>query len=79
MIAAQLFEAVLEAVPDLTASISAGDFKPLFAWLGEKVHGQGSLMSTAQLVERATGSPIGTVSFERHLRNRYLDRRNEPA
>ena len=79
MIAAQLFEAVLEAVPDLTASISTGDFKPLFAWLGEQVHGQGSLISTAQLVERATGSPIGTASFERHLRSRYLDRRNEPA
>ena len=33
MIAAQLFEAAREAIPDLTASIAAGDFEPLFAWL----------------------------------------------
>jgi carboxypeptidase Taq len=79
MIAAQLFEAAREAIPDLTASIAAGDFKPLFAWLGECVHGQGSLMSTAELVENATGRPLDTTSFERHLRNRYLESRNEPA
>jgi carboxypeptidase Taq len=78
MIAAQMFEAARDAFPDLTASIAAGDFGPLFAWLRERVHSQGSLMSTAELVESATGSPLGTASFERHLRNRYLDGRNEP-
>ena len=33
---------------------------------------KGSLLSTAELVEAATGRPLGTASFERHLRNRYL-------
>jgi carboxypeptidase Taq len=79
MIAAQMFEAAREAIHDLLASIAAGDFTPLFAWLRERVHGQGSLMSTAELVESATGAPLGASSFERHLRNRYLDGRNEPA
>lgn len=78
MIAAQMFEAAGAAIPDLTAAITAGDFKPLFAWLREQVHGQGSLMSTAELVESATGRALGTASFERHLRRRYLDGRNEP-
>jgi Zn-dependent M32 family carboxypeptidase len=36
-------------------------------------------MSTADLVRSATGRPLATTSFERHLRNRYLDGRNEPA
>jgi carboxypeptidase Taq len=78
MIAAQMFEAACEAIPGLTELIAAGDFKPLFAWLRERVHSQGSLMSTTELVETATGRALGTTSFERHLRRRYLDSRNEP-
>src|SRR5215472_366044 len=54
MIAAQLFEAVRAALPDLEAAIAAGDFAPLFGWLRENVHGRGSLLSTAELVESAS-------------------------
>jgi carboxypeptidase Taq len=79
LIAAQLFEAACEAIPALMAQIAAGDFRPLFARLREQVHSQGSLLSTAELVESATGRPLGTASFERHLRDRYLRGRNEPA
>ena len=79
MIAAQLFEAARRTISDLMAAIAEGDFAPLFAWLRERVHGQASLLSTAELVEAATGRPLGTESFERHLHDRYLDRRNEPA
>jgi carboxypeptidase Taq len=44
----------------------------LLGWLRERIHAKGSLLSTAELVERATGRPLGTESFERHLRARYL-------
>ena len=44
----------------------------LLSWLRERVHLQGSLLSTAELVESATGRPLETESFERHLRDRYL-------
>jgi carboxypeptidase Taq len=72
LIAAQLFAAATGAIPELDGKISAGEFAPLIAWLGERVHGKGSLLSTAQLVEAATGEPLGTAAFENHLRNRYL-------
>jgi carboxypeptidase Taq len=72
LIAAQLFEAVRAALPDVSDSISAGEFAPLLSWLRERVHSKGSLLSTAELVEGATGRPLGTASFERHLRDRYL-------
>ena len=78
LIAAQLFEAARGAIPELMAEISAGDFGPLFAWLRQRVHSQGSLLSTAELVESATESPLGTGAFERHLRRRYLGASNEP-
>lgn len=72
LIAAQLFAAAAGSIPELDGKISAGEFAPLIAWLGERVHGKGSLLSTAQLVEAATGEPLGTAAFENHLRNRYL-------
>jgi carboxypeptidase Taq len=72
LIAAQLFEAVRRAIPDLLDAVAAGEFAPLLGWLRERVHAQGSLLSTAELVEAATGRPLGTASFERHLRGRYL-------
>jgi carboxypeptidase Taq len=72
LIAAQLFEAVGASLPDVSEAIAAGEFAPLLGWLRECVHSKGSLLSTAELVEGATGRPLGTASFERHLRDRYL-------
>jgi carboxypeptidase Taq len=72
LIAAQLFEGMRRELPDLMQAISAGDFAPLLGWVGDRVHSKGSLLSTAELVEHSTGLPLGTASFERHLRARYL-------
>jgi carboxypeptidase Taq len=73
LIAAQLFEAARESIPDVLEAIAQGEFAPLLSWLRDRVHSKGSLLSTAELVENATGRPLGTASFERHLHDRYLD------
>lgn len=73
LIAAQLFAAARAALPGLPEEIGRGEFAPLLGWLRDNVHAKGSLLSTAELVETATGSPLGTTAFERHLRERYLD------
>jgi carboxypeptidase Taq len=73
LIAAQLAEAVRRDIPNLMQAITAGDFAMLLGWLRERIHSKASLLSTAELVEQATGQPLGTASFERHLRDRYLD------
>ena len=52
--------------------LGIGSAAMLLGWLGERVHTKGSLFSTEELVESATGRPLGTASFERHLRDRYL-------
>jgi carboxypeptidase Taq len=72
LIAAQLFEAARREVPDLTQAIAAGEFGRVYGWLRDRIHSKGSLLSTAELVENATGRPLGTESFERHLRDRYF-------
>jgi carboxypeptidase Taq len=70
--AAQLFEAARSATPGLAAAIAQGDLSPLDAWLTKNVWGQGSLLDTGELVQQATGAPLGTGAFQRHLRRRYL-------
>ncbi len=71
--AAQLFDAARRAHPALADSIARGDLSELDAWLTEYVWGQGCLLETGELVQRATGRPLGTEAFERHLERRYLN------
>jgi carboxypeptidase Taq len=73
LIAAQLFEAAREAIPDVLEAIVQGEFAPLLSWLRDRVHSKGSLLSTAELIENATGRTLGTASFKRHLQGRYLE------
>lgn len=73
VIAAQLFAAARGALPGLPEAIGRGDFAPLLAWLKHNIHERGSLLSTAELVEAATGAPLGTAAFEQHLHQRYLN------
>ena len=72
MAAAQIFAAAVAAVPEIPDAIGRGDFAPLMAWLGEKVHGLGSLHTTDELIEHATGQPLDPKIFEASLRARYL-------
>ena len=72
LIAAQLFEAARRDIAELMPAIATGEFGALLGWLRERIHAKGSLLSTAELVESATGAPLGSASFERHLRARYL-------
>ncbi len=72
MYAAQYFAAIRAAHPDLDARIAAGDLAPIFAWFEENIWSQASRWETTELIERATGKPLATTHFERHLRARYL-------
>ncbi len=72
MTAAQLYDAARRAVPEIPAAITRGDFKPLMAWLGENIHGQGSRWSSVELVKHASGKPLDPAIFQAHLERRYL-------
>jgi carboxypeptidase Taq len=70
--AAQLFAAAQEAIADLPAQISRGDFAPLLAWLRMNVHGKGKFDSYKELMTSATGRPLEVAPFRSHLEARYL-------
>jgi carboxypeptidase Taq len=70
--AAQLFRAARAAMPDLAQAIAKGDFAPLLTWLRANVHEWGSILTSEELIERATGAALDTAAFEAHLAERYI-------
>ena len=72
LMAAQLAEAMRAAVPDLDREIERGNFAPLVEWLRANVHGRGCFDPTSDaLLEQATGRPLDTGAFQRHIGERY--------
>jgi carboxypeptidase Taq len=72
ILAAQLYQAMIAAEPDLSAHVARGDFRPLLAWLRANVHEQGARYETEELITRATGRPLELQPFVGHLEARYL-------
>jgi carboxypeptidase Taq len=70
--AAQYFATIRANVPDLDARIAKGDLASIFNWFEANIWSQASRWETKELIERATGAPLSTSHFERHLRARYL-------
>ena len=70
--AAQLFASAARELTGLGESIARGDLGDLDAWLRAKLWGHGSRFETRELIEHATGRPLDTEAFERHVERRYL-------
>ncbi len=65
--AAQLWEAMGEAIPDREARIARGEFSGILEWLREHVHVHGRRFPPEDLCERATGSRLESGPLMRHL------------
>lgn len=70
--AAQLFAAAREQVPNCMDELARGNFGALLAWLRSRVHALGRSRSMNEMLLAATGRPLGTTVFRRHLEARYL-------
>jgi carboxypeptidase Taq len=73
MLAAQLFERAIADAPDILPGLGRGDFSPYFSWVRPRVHERASLTDFAALVTDATGAPLSTDAFKRHVKRRYLE------
>ncbi|CAK4067683.1 carboxypeptidase M32 [Vibrio sp. 16] len=71
MYAAQ-FMASMKKTVDVEGAIESGDLSPIFTWLSENIWSQGSILTTDELVTRATGETLNAQHFQSHLRSRYL-------
>lgn len=73
MTAAQLFDAARSADPEIVPALSRGEFAPLVAWLRVNVHETGCFHASGdELLTAATGRPLDSSVFKRHLEHRYL-------
>ncbi len=67
LLAAQIMEVAPVELGDLDDQIARGEFSRLLGWLRERIHAHGSLLTTEDLVERATGGPLSEEPLLRSL------------
>jgi carboxypeptidase Taq len=73
VMAAQFFDALREAVPDVDQQIARGEFSGLMGWLRQNVHGQGARVSAQELLKLSTGKPLSAAAALRYLESKYLE------
>lgn len=71
LVSAQLWEVILQDIPDLESQISAGQFADLLAWLRRNVHVHGAKYEPQELVQKVTGNKIDPHPYLHYLRNKY--------
>lgn len=80
LISAQIWERITADLPDLDASIEAGEFAPLRDWLREHLHRHGRKFTPAETLERVVGTPeIDPEPYVRYLRAKLADIYGIPA
>lgn len=70
--AAQLRIALEHDLGSLDDLIGRADFGAIREFMRERVHGHGRRLATRDLMEKATGMPLGTDALISHLEERYL-------
>ena len=70
VIAAQVWDAVNEEVPDLAERIERGELAFLRDWLREHLHRHGNKFMPSELIQRVVGGPLAVGPYLRQLRER---------
>jgi carboxypeptidase Taq len=71
ILSAQFFEAALQAHPEITGEIEAGEFGALHGWLRENIYQHGRKFTASELIERVTGGVLSIEPYVRYLRTKY--------
>jgi carboxypeptidase Taq len=71
ILSAQFFSTALKAHPEIPAEMGQGKFDTLRGWLTENVYRHGRKFTAAELVQRATGSPLTIEPYIRYLKTKY--------
>jgi len=71
LISVQLWECILQDIPDVNDQIRRGEFGELLNWLREKIHRHGAKFEPQELVQRVTGTKIDPSPYLRYLRTKY--------
>ena len=69
----QMLTAMEKDVPDLWQRIEKGDLSPATAWLKEKIHRFGRVLTPAQLLENSIGGPFDPTCYTDYLTRKFTD------
>jgi carboxypeptidase Taq len=67
VISVQIWERMLEAIPDLDDQIEQGEFGALRNWLRQHLHRHGRKFTPRETLERAVGAPLDPEPYLRYL------------
>jgi carboxypeptidase Taq len=74
LISAQIWEKVLDELPDLHDQFQQGEFGALRGWLGERLHQHGRKFTPGETLERVAGTTrIDPEPYVRYLRGKLGD------
>ncbi len=71
--AAQLFEQILNDIPDLWTQVEAGTFIHLLEWLREHVHRVGRRKTAPELIRDISGQDVSCKPYLKYLDDKYTD------
>ena len=63
--------AQMEKDVDVWGAVRAGDLRPITAWLGDKIHRYGQLLTPNELVLSACGGPFDAHHYVNYLKKKY--------
>jgi carboxypeptidase Taq len=67
----QIWERILEDVPDLEDGFERGEFAPLREWLGDRIHRHGRKFLPLETLEKAVGGTIDAGPYLRYLQQKH--------
>ena len=73
LISAQLWEKMLQGMPDLYEQIGRGEFSNLLGWLRKNVHQHGRKYLPGELIVKVTGRQVESETYMKYLRGKYGD------
>jgi carboxypeptidase Taq len=62
---------VMKRTVDVDAAVAAGDFKPIHAWLTERVWSKGCLYDPAEILTQTLGEPFDPTVYTDYLTEKY--------
>ena len=71
MVAAQLWQTMRTAMPEMDKQMEAGNFADILHWLNKNIHQYGRRFKRDELIQKATGKPLGTTAYIRYLTEKY--------
>jgi carboxypeptidase Taq len=70
LVSAQIWERVLEDIPDLYDQFEQGEFGHLRAWLTDRIYRHGRKYTPKELLERVVGGGLDPEPYLRYLREK---------